>query len=972
MSGLDDGWDNDDDLNLDGSHGGWGDDDNLDLDDEPLSSAPPPPPPPPPHIPSMEYPNSNPEEDGWGDDDNLDLDLDVDDSPAPSARTVPESPPDNTFGAGFNVAKAPPPPPPPRPAIAAAASEENGWGDDDDLDLDEDMEGPLPTSRTVSESPDHTGTSTPTFRTGRTVPESPENQNGWGDDDDLDLGMEKTPAQSRSIPKASQDDNRFGAGFGLPSAPSTPEHEITFTAESNESNDSGWDDDEDLFGDEVVAADTPNEPASPGFAQQMPPPDAKLLDIQQQLEKYVSSLDRIAWSINAVLEFEYNTPEKAQELVDYYSARPQLADYTRTKELPRMDYQVVLPFGHVETDKTEIRAQYLPDESLLSRCANQSLLADLLHQITGPDLIVRPAFLSVCVARWCKFTIHFAGNLGGEDMVDCACRLHLSLPTAEGERLDIAEVTVQIVFKPLEPMVEYRILSIDVLLKDMSKLKGTAQFLNMIEGHFDEFPGHEDVQLQNAPADKYRDAFLENSQKLLTQSTLGMKSALQQMEAVVNLRQKFNIVKGGYKTISKFIPDTDQLLAAEEEARNVAKAREQQLQQHRQNRIAPPTPPQGPPPGVHPRHPQPGASALAPPPPSEASRPTSILGGIVSSGWSALAKSIAIPDEDPAPYGAAPSQTEQQPTLYRTEPAAPIDQPPSVYNRHETPPPQFPRPSTHTEERPALYRTEHAVPKQQPPPTLYNRSEYTAPPRPGPPSQSNPLEEFHQNAAQTTETVPPRERPAIAKDSESHRPAHASQQEGQHEAGRVRVQAIKGVASPPVVTADRSKTVAPPPPPPAPSQARPPTAVPDAHTESQVSWKHQIPAVASKSQARELEPVNLIQTKPGSFETKGEADEIKAAQPDFDAKNSSFLEEDRLREDVTDVEFSSGRAGENTASFQAPDIPKGFTDDGNDEARRQNQRKPLIADVDYNSDDDIIETCKRWRNPRPYRPYLAI
>jgi hypothetical protein len=40
--------------------------------------------------------------------------------------------------------------------------------------------------------------------------------------------------------------------------------------------------------------------------------------------------------------------------------------------------------------------------------------------------------------------------------------------------------------------------------------------------------------------------------------------------------------------------------------------------------------------------------------------------------------------------------------------------------------------------------------------------------------------------------------------------------------------------------------------------------------------------------------------------------------------------------------------------------------------RPKPQERPLIADVDYNSDDDIIETRRRWTNPRPNRPYLAI
>ena len=425
----------------------------------------------------------------------------------------------------------------------------------------------------------------------------------------------------------------------------------------------GWEDDEDLFGD---SGDQLN---------------SKMID---DISKYVKSLDRMLSSINAVLEFEYNTKKKADELVEYYMCRPQLAEYTRTKELQRMNYKVVLPHGHVETNKDRILADnLLPDKSIVSRAANQSLLADLLMVITGNDLIVQPQFFAICVATWCQFTIHVADN--GADMVDCRAQLSLSLPTEVGDRLDIAQVSVSAIFSPSNRMIEFKVQKIDVLLEDFSQLVGVAEFLKAMGGH------SEDHEEQELSADIYRDAFLENSQRLLSLSSKGMKSALMQMDSVVN-------IKGKLERISNFIPGNDQLQAAEEEARAYAEnmkkrssrppppprpsissfilgadqllAAEEEAKAYAENMKRPFIPrtgqllaaEQGA--KVIAQQQQPNHSFPRPlqdPSVSDfesksniqinaESRPTSILGGFVRSGWKTLAKSV-VPDDDPAIYG---------------------------------------------------------------------------------------------------------------------------------------------------------------------------------------------------------------------------------------------------------------------------------------------------------------------------------
>ena len=573
--------------------------------------------------------------------------------------------------------------------------------------------------------------------------------NGWGDDLDLDIGDavgweddddlfgNNDDAGHGDLPeiKGKEDGNDGDEDFGLgfPSATPVAASVPSVSSPTTESQ-IGWEDDEDLFGNsedagygeilETNSRNNQNKPTSP-------PPPPQLQQEQEQdprvgimpcirhplnsnmvdnLSNYVTSLDRMLSSINAVLEFEYNTPLKAEELVEYYGSRPQLAEYTRSKELQRMNYIVVLPDGHLETNKERILAEnLLPDNSLVSRAANQSLLADLLQVITGNDLIVQPKYFAICVATWCQFTIHIGDQ--GADIVDCRAQLSLSLPSEECDRLSIAEVSVSVIFSPRQPLIEFKVQKIDVLLEDYSRLVGVAKFLNSMEGH------NEDPDIQNVSADIYRDDFLENSHRLISLSSKGLKSALMQADSVVN-------IKGKLKSISSLIPGTDQLLAAEEEAKAFVESRNQQSSQKKF-----PRPPLSRPkfiPEANQRlvadreqktfaetkknkQQQPGPSShsfsrLPPPPPQDPGstynqpqpniqetdeyRPKSILGGLVRSGWKTLAKSVEIPDDDPEiygelvpPRGEVYNEAREPLSLYRKEDEATEVQ--SLHNKEE-------------------------------------------------------------------------------------------------------------------------------------------------------------------------------------------------------------------------------------------------------------------------------------------------
>ena len=880
---MNDGWDDDDDLNISGeevneSGGGWEDDEELfddcnDDDDDVLAAV--------------------------NDDDVLAAINDADVPPQQVSPPQTQEPP-----------------------------QQEGWGEgDEDMDSDLDLDdnwgdgNDIP----VEDIPVTTAPSRPPVPTPQPPPQ--EFEDGWGgqeeediQDDELDLGLDDNWGNGSDIPvedipvtttlrppvpapqqKQQQPPNQpFEDGRG-----GNEEQDI----QVNESE--GWEDHEDLFADAEQSPEGSPErmqqPVAPGPTQSN---NAKQQKILHELQSYMRSLPHMVSSINAVLEYEYNTPEKAQELVDYYAGREKLAEYTRTKELPRMDYSVVLPHGHIETDKQKIAENFLPDDSLISRCANQSLLADLLQVIIGPDLLVRPQHLAVCVAHWCKFTIHL-GERG--DMVECNCHLHLSLPTADGQRLDVAELKVAIVFAPDQPMVQYKVVGIDVSEIDSSKLQSVVEFLQMMEGHFDEVPGHEDdVNAQSTPADMFRDHFVENSSKLFSQSTQGMKSALQEMGSIVNFQSKFNMVK-------RFIPDTDVMLAAEQEAMAMAEAQRQQP-------AFPRPPPQGPP--LHAFGPRPPSA-----PSSGGDRPKSILGGMFRTGWSKLAQSVALPDDDPSIYG-APST---QPQLYRpNEPEQP-----GLYRREEA---TQPLPS-------------HAEPPHQPPSKMPMKEALVPQPHMSPVhapveiKQRSPLHHpsaasvaFPQHESVSERTSPPASPPGSVSKSFSDEFHSPSQEEAQPLSPQ---QSYEAWLSSQSESIDTSLQLSPP------KVHSSPTPVEQALSPSQ-SYE----AFLGKQNATQDTPRSptALPILPIDLPQK----EAQEGWEEDDIIDDSLVDEEG-KDFAPDMEQAPvpEKSVAETPAAPTPSRPP-----------RRIKPREFIVNVDYNPDDDIIETRRRWVNPRPHRPSL--
>ncbi|GAX14843.1 hypothetical protein FisN_29Lh051 [Fistulifera solaris] len=369
----------------------------------------------------------------------------------------------------------------------------------------------------------------------------------------------------------------------------------------DDSNVNGWGDDDFFFQEEEeeVNAASPiqdNQPTknNDGWGDDLDNLDEMEEDpvsdysLKHKIKQHWEQLEHLKASLNAILQSEYNTPDKAQELIHYYSQRPALRDYTIHKELPRMQYTLIKEDGDVVEDLEEMAALLQHDPTLISHCANQSLLADLLQVCTGPDLLIRPQFLASAVADHVQFRLDLAAAV-----VQVFATLTVSLPTEQG-RWSLATVQVQVVFgcHAQQPFVEYHIRSIQ-RNSTTNELEACVRFLS---SHMEDLQDHSVAPEQPPSGNHFRDLFLQQSQAVWAQSATGLRSAWKDMDSVTGLSQK----------LPRFLPN-DVLLEATAESEQ-----QQQVQQ--------------------------------------VQRPSSILGGFVRTGLTKLAQSVALPDEDPSLY----------------------------------------------------------------------------------------------------------------------------------------------------------------------------------------------------------------------------------------------------------------------------------------------------------------------------------
>ena len=243
--------------------------------------------------------------------------------------------------------------------------------------------------------------------------------------------------------------------------------------------------------------------------------EERALQIVNDLKKYIDLLPHAPSSFNALLDAEHNGhDDKAQSLVDYYEERPELFEYTRSIELPRMDYIWISPTGEFIQDKERI-ANLLEEASrnqqhyILARCANQSLLADLLQFLTAGDdnaLIRRQYHMAVHTKKVSIVVMPSNGT------VLAKANLELSLPHPSQGLVNIATVHVSCQFSPLQtpPMFHYHVET--VRLSDScpneSELLDMAYFLQ-------DLPSQLTIEEEEAAASSFnhnaRDAFLQRT-----------------------------------------------------------------------------------------------------------------------------------------------------------------------------------------------------------------------------------------------------------------------------------------------------------------------------------------------------------------------------------------------------------------------------------------------------------------------------
>lgn len=204
----------------------------------------------------------------------------------------------------------------------------------------------------------------------------------------------------------------------------------------------------------------------------------------------------LVMSINDAFDLQFNAnPNIADDMVDYYRARPELKEFTLKSELPRMDYEVLAvdketgnDIRLVETDEVRFYLESLKESNtddyeevdIILRAANQSLLADPLAMMTGEGngkLVHSGSFHSTVIATVCSFKLDLRRE--GERRVKVQCELAICVPSgydgtsehSEGSEdkaatLEIARVVLVIQFSPSEtatpsgPLVKYSLMDI--------------------------------------------------------------------------------------------------------------------------------------------------------------------------------------------------------------------------------------------------------------------------------------------------------------------------------------------------------------------------------------------------------------------------------------------------------------------------------------------------------------------------------
>jgi hypothetical protein len=151
------------------------------------------------------------------------------------------------------------------------------------------------------------------------------------------------------------------------------------------------------------------------------------------------------------------------DLVAYYQERPELKEFTLTKELPRMKYTLFTVQGQKLTTPEEILeyARAHPDDhhqyDILWRAANQSIFGDVISTLTCDTGLVRPQFNTASFVDDVSVTL----DLGRDNPhITAECFVNVTIPGFEGERLGLAGALVGVYFCPASSKMEARVIHI--------------------------------------------------------------------------------------------------------------------------------------------------------------------------------------------------------------------------------------------------------------------------------------------------------------------------------------------------------------------------------------------------------------------------------------------------------------------------------------------------------------------------------
>jgi hypothetical protein len=176
------------------------------------------------------------------------------------------------------------------------------------------------------------------------------------------------------------------------------------------------------------------------------------LDLVEQIRSFENYLrsDSFVPAINASIQ---NQLSSAGDMIAYYESRPELKEFTLTKELRRMHYTLYTPTGDKITDPDQIvnyemenRGQETSqDHELLWRAANQSLFGDVICCLTSATGLIRPQLACGSFVNDCSVVIDLSHD---SPFVHAECYVNVSIPSEDGERLAMAGVVISVYFCP--------------------------------------------------------------------------------------------------------------------------------------------------------------------------------------------------------------------------------------------------------------------------------------------------------------------------------------------------------------------------------------------------------------------------------------------------------------------------------------------------------------------------------------------